>query len=80
MIGSTLRQQAVSSVIARSSARPSETNGISVDKLYGSSVFSLAVMKSHLPKDVFRSVKRTIETGAQLDPAVADVVASAMKE
>jgi glutamine synthetase len=80
MIGSTLRQQAVSSVIARSSARPSATNGTPVDKLFGSSVFSLAEMKNHLPKDVFRSVKRTIEKGTQLDPAVADVVASAMKD
>src|SRR5688572_9799480 len=79
MIGSTLRQQAVSSVIARSFARPSEANGTPVDKLFGSSVFSLAEMKTHLPKDVFRSLKRTIEKGTQLDPAVADVVAAAMK-
>jgi glutamine synthetase len=37
-------------------------------------------MKARLPKDVFRSLKRTIESGETLDPAVADVVASAMKD
>ena len=36
-------------------------------------------MKAQLPKEVFKSLKSTIETGATLDPRVADVVASAMK-
>jgi glutamine synthetase len=80
MIGSTLRQQAVSSVVARGSTRPPESNGVSTDKLYGSNVFNLSEMKSHLPKEVFRSLKRTIEKGAQLDPSIADVVAAAMKD
>jgi glutamine synthetase len=47
--------------------------------LFGTNVFGLATMKSQLPKEIFRSVKRTIETGATLDPRVADVVAAAMK-
>ena len=79
MIGSTLRQQAVSSVIAKASSR-AETNGVSAEELFGQNVFSLAVMKTHLPKEIFKSVKKTIEKGATLDPAVADVVAAAMKE
>jgi glutamine synthetase len=37
-------------------------------------------MEARLPKDVFRSLKKTIEKGAVLDPKVADVVASAMKD
>ncbi len=51
----------------------------SAESLFGSNVFGLALMKAHLPKDVFRSVKRTIDGGVPLDPKVADVVASAMK-
>ena len=47
--------------------------------LFGTNVFGLATMKAQLPKEAFRSVKRTIETGSTLDPTVADVVASAMK-
>jgi glutamine synthetase len=37
-------------------------------------------MKNHLPKEVFRSLKKTIETGHHLDPKIADVVAAAMKD
>ena len=33
-----------------------------------------------MPKDVFKSLKKTIETGSTLDPKVADVVAAAMKD
>ncbi|MBC8132875.1 MAG: glutamine synthetase III, partial [Deltaproteobacteria bacterium] len=47
--------------------------------LFGANVFSLSTMAAQLPKEIFRSVKRTIETGSALEPKVADVVASAMK-
>ena len=47
--------------------------------LYGSNVFGLTTMKALLPKEAFKLVKRTVETGASLDPKVADVVAAAMK-
>jgi glutamine synthetase len=43
-------------------------------------VYTLAKMKEHLPKEVFKSLKKTIETGAPLDLKVADGVAAAMKE
>jgi len=48
--------------------------------LYGSNVFSKSVMKARLPKSVFKTVMKTIETGSKLDPSVADVVAAAMKD
>jgi glutamine synthetase len=47
--------------------------------LFGSNVFGLAAMKATLPKEAFRSVKKTIESGTPLDPRVADVVAASMK-
>jgi glutamine synthetase len=50
------------------------------DVAFASNVFGLSVMKTHLPKEVFKSLKRTIESGHLLDPKVADVVASAMKD
>ncbi len=37
-------------------------------------------MKKRLPKEIFKSLIKTIETGEKLDPTVADVVASAMKD
>lgn len=51
-----------------------------VTSVFGSNVFSEAVMRERLPKDVYKSIKRTISEGAPLDPAIAGVVANAMKD
>jgi glutamine synthetase len=52
----------------------------SLDELWASDVFSLAKMKAALPKDIFKSVQRTIKENGKLDVSVANVVAQAMKE
>ncbi len=52
----------------------------SVPELFGSMVFGDAAMKERLPKAVYRSLQQTIREGSPLDPAVADVVANAMKD
>ena len=49
-------------------------------ELFGSNVFSVKVMKQRLPKEIFKSVSKTIEDGAKLDSSVADVIAAAMKD
>ncbi|HXG44389.1 MAG TPA: glutamine synthetase III [Gemmatimonadales bacterium] len=51
-----------------------------VDSLFSRDVFSKKLMRQRLPQDVFRSLMRTIDHGAPLDPKVADVVANAMKD
>jgi glutamine synthetase len=51
-----------------------------LDKLWASDVFTLLKMKESLPKNVFKSLQKTIEAGAELDVTVADVVALAMKD
>jgi glutamine synthetase len=70
--------------VAANGFTPVVSNGHSKGKVtdiaYATNVFGLATMKTHLPKEVFKSVKRTVETGAMLDPKIADVVASAMKD
>lgn len=48
--------------------------------IYASDVFNDAVMQQRLPKKVYQSLKATIQTGSDLDPQIADVVASAMKD
>ncbi len=47
--------------------------------LFGSMVFNDKVMKDRLPKDTYRSLKRTMATGKHLDLDVANVVACSMK-
>ena len=49
-------------------------------KIWASDVFNLAKMEEALSKNAFKAIKKTVQTGATLDPATADVVASAMKE
>jgi len=51
-----------------------------VPEIFGSLVFNDAVMKEKLPKDIYLSLKKTIEEGKDLDINVANVVASAMKD
>lgn len=51
-----------------------------VPEIFGENVFSETVMKNKLPKDVYRSLKRTIDNGEALDIGVANVVANAMKD
>lgn len=48
--------------------------------LFNANVFTPQVMKRRLPKHIYKSVMKTIETGKKLDPTVADVVATAMKD
>lgn len=47
---------------------------------FGSDVFSDAVMRNRLPKEVYRSYRRAIQAGDRLDPTVADTIANALKE
>jgi glutamine synthetase len=51
-----------------------------LEDLWATDVFTLAKMQESLPKDVFKSVKKTIQTGEPLNSAVADAVALAMKD
>ncbi len=51
----------------------------SSSELFGSNVFSMAEMERRLPKQVYKSLKRTVEQGKELDVSLADVVANAMK-
>ncbi len=48
--------------------------------VFGSLVFNDAVMQERLPKAVYKSLHETIANGKDIDPTVADVVASAMRE
>ncbi len=49
-------------------------------ELFGTNVFTLAEMELRLTKQVYSTVKRTIEEGRRLDTSIADAVANAMKE
>lgn len=53
---------------------------MNVTELFGSNVFNDEVMKNLLPKEVYKSLKKTIEEGEPLDTSIASAVANAMKD
>src|SRR5437588_10246649 len=53
---------------------------VSDNQIFGSNVFSPAVQRQRLPRDVFRRLQQTLARGEALDTTTADAVALAMKE
>jgi glutamine synthetase len=51
-----------------------------IPDIYGSLVFNDKIMRSKLPKDMYKALKKTIENGSHLELDVANSVAVAMKE
>ncbi|MFT5696281.1 MAG: glutamine synthetase, partial [Myxococcota bacterium] len=81
MSGSAARQKAIEAVTNfKPLAEPLNFSEVSAKDLFGCNVFNTTVMQARLPKAVYKSVMQTINTGSALDPAVADVVANAMKD
>jgi glutamine synthetase len=52
----------------------------SASGIFGANVFGPVAQRQRLPKDIFRQLQATIDQGQPLDPALADAVASAMKD
>ena len=53
---------------------------INVPEIFAENVFSDAVMKDRLPKNVYKTLMKTIQNGRQLDMTTADFIANTMKE
>ncbi|MCI6373698.1 MAG: glutamine synthetase III [Clostridiales bacterium] len=53
---------------------------VNIPEIYGSYVFGEKEMRARLSKEVYRSLKRSMMTGEELEPVVADATACAMKE
>ena len=80
MSGNTARRAAITAATNyKHEGAPLDYKESAAASLYGTNVFGLSTMKSQLPKEIFKSLKKTIDSGTPLDPKVADVVAAAMK-
>lgn len=53
---------------------------VSVPGIFGMNVFNDAMMREHLPKQVYQELKNTIERGEMLNSSIADIIANAMKD
>jgi glutamine synthetase len=79
--GSQARQQAISAVTNyKATEPPLNFKEQASHDVFGSNVFGFGEMQKRLPKGVCKSLKKVIESGANLDPSIADVVASALKD
>ena len=80
-LGGSVRMAAISAVTNyRPISPPLNFTQTPAQELFGCNVFGKAQMKARLPKPVYKSLIKTIEAGEKLDPAIADVVAAAMKD
>jgi len=78
MSGATPRQNAISAITNRAPKLVDKTDSLS--KIWATDVFSLSAMEEALSKNAFKAIKKTVQSGAELDTATADVVAAAMKD
>ncbi len=53
---------------------------MNLSQTFGENVFSDSVQKEMLPKEVYKALRATIESGKQLDVSIAGAVAAAMKD
>lgn len=58
----------------------SDVKRVKVSEIFGTNVFSDAVMRERLPRPIYKALKKTIEEGLALEREVAEVVAAAMKD
>jgi glutamine synthetase len=81
MSGIKARLDAISAIINyKPSHAPLNFSETKPTEVFGCNVFSDKVMRERLPKDVYKSLKKTMELGQKLDPSIADAVANAMKD
>jgi len=78
MSGNESRVQAIYQITNREPVVVSETEKLS--DIWACDVFNLSKMEEALSKSAYKAVKKTAETGAPLEPVVAEVIAAAMKE
>jgi glutamine synthetase len=79
--GVSSRLAAISAVTNyRPSSPPMNFMDTPAHEIFASNVFSKAVMRERLPKPVYKSLLKTIESGSKLDGTIADIVATAMKD
>ncbi|MBP3428422.1 MAG: glutamine synthetase III [Clostridia bacterium] len=56
------------------------SENLNIPGIYGSAVFGEKEMRERLPRAIYKSLKKSMATGEELDSVVADATALAMKE
>jgi len=80
MTGNSVRLHAIDAVSNYRAPKEIVPSPEGPGSAFGQNVFTKAVMQKRLPKAVLKSLTNTIDHAKPLDPAIADVVAAAMKD
>lgn len=78
MSGNQSRLNAIAQITNREPKQSKMPKPLS--KIWAADVFNLAAMEDALSKNAFKAIKNTVQTGAILNSANADIVAAAMKD
>ena len=76
------RKSAVGAILKRGGAQSSSVDftQTTISEIFGTNVFNRQLMRTMLPKNVYKAVVRCLDLGEPLDPSMADIVANAMKD
>lgn len=78
---SSSRRAAIQAIQSREPVNASvDYTRSTVSEIYGSNVFNRHIMRTMLPKQVYKAVLRCLDHGERLDANHADIVANAMKD
>jgi glutamine synthetase len=80
-MGSAAAKEAIRAIRNRAFTAPLVTDPpVRASETFGSLAFAESVQKARLPKEVYRALRRTVTRGEPLDLAIADTIATAMKD
>ncbi len=80
-VHSSSRRAAIQAIQSREPVNASvDYTRNTVSEIYGSNVFNRHIMRTMLPKQVYKAVLRCLDHGERLDANHADIVANAMKD
>ncbi len=77
---SAARTAAIQLIARKSPVAAAAPAGVPLPELFGANVFGLDQMRNRLSESAYRALRSCMEHGQELDPALADQVANAMKE
>ena len=81
MSSKSARQSAIEAITTyKPEAAPLNFVDTKPTDIFGCNVFNDRVMRERLPKSVYKALRKTIEFGERMDPAIADTVAAVMKD
>ncbi len=77
----TLRQEAIRNLAtSKYQLNRVDFKTTHIKEYFGTNVFNDEVQRARLPKAIYKALQKTIKQGAPMEPAVADAVATAMKD